>query len=86
MKVKLRAVSVLLALLMLVSALSACGGEQIEKAETEGAESMGSVSETETVTETRTETEAMPEVEKTNYNSDFYLSIKIGRASCRERV
>ena len=78
MKVKLRAVSVLLTLLLLVSALSACGGEQIEKAETEGAESMGSVSETETVTETRTETEAMPEVEKTNYNSDFYLSIMSG--------
>ena len=76
MRVKFRIVSVLLAVWMLVSLLSACDGRQSEESETKGAESIGTVAES--VSETSVETEAMPEVERTNYNSDLYLSIMSG--------
>jgi hypothetical protein len=69
MKTKIKALSLILAVLMLVSAFVACdNGNGSTETDTKGE------AET-TAIETVLETEAKPEVEKNNYGSEFFLWI-----------
>jgi ABC-type glycerol-3-phosphate transport system substrate-binding protein len=73
MKKTTKLLAFLLAVLCAASAFVACGGDATVESETESTTAEG------TQTEAKTEeTEFYPDVEKNNYNTEFYLSIQAG--------